>query len=374
MYAFDVGQQFGWIGPALAGAGLVHLFRTDKAAFWLFVTIYAVNVAFALTYNVGDTHVFLLPAHVVMAIVAAAGIVAVGSTVRRVGAVPVLAALVAVAAAFRIYDNFPALDRSGDTRPSEVLSALARGLDDQHSVLLTDMNWQVENGLTYFARRIRPDVVYAAMPHVLPYAPTLIEDNLAIGREVVLTDRAAASLTSAHGPMWTIDVDRRVPTPTLAEMARSIPAGSRYVVCLLRPTRETPLDGDDVAEAVRVLTSGTAIPTDRFDFLVVGGLAGSPPALVEGRDRPFRRRVELGGVPVDVRMESWLSFDTIRRMGFGHVVAARRHALIVERGASLVAFDETGAPLIRGYRSSIFGLQGRQVVRGTANERASKSR
>ena len=38
-------------------------------------------------------------------------------------------------------------------------------------------------------------------------------------------------------------------------------------------------------------------------------------------------------------MESWLAADTIRRMGFGHVVAAHRHTLIVERGVSFVAFD-----------------------------------
>ena len=42
----------------------------------------------------------------------------------------------------------------------------------------------------------------------------------------------------------------------------------------------------------------------------------------------------LDGVRVDVRMESWLAFDTIRRMGFGQVVADRRHTLIVERGVS----------------------------------------
>ena len=49
-------------------------------------------------------------------------------------------------------------------------------------------------------------------------------------------------------------------------------------------------------------------------------------------------------------MESWLAADTIRRMGFGHVVAARHHTLIVERGVSFVAFDGSGRPLRSGYR------------------------
>ncbi len=44
-------------------------------------------------------------------------------------------------------------------------------------------------------------------------------------------------------------------------------------------------------------------------------------------------------------MESWLAADTIRRMGFGHVVAARQHTLIVERGVSFVAFDGSGRAL-----------------------------
>ena len=35
-------------------------------------------------------------------------------------------------------------------------------------------------------------------------------------------------------------------------------------------------------------------------------------------------------------MESWLAADTIRRMGFGQVIAARHHTLIIERGVSLV--------------------------------------
>ena len=49
-------------------------------------------------------------------------------------------------------------------------------------------------------------------------------------------------------------------------------------------------------------------------------------------------------------MESWLASDTIRRMGFGHVIAARRHTLIVERGVSFAAFDERGRATTDGLR------------------------
>ena len=61
-------------------------------------------------------------------------------------------------------------------------------------------------------------------------------------------------------------------------------------------------------------------------------------------------------------MESWLASDTIRRMGFGHVIAAHRHTLIVERGVSFVAFDERGEPIRTGYASNIFAPQPRYLI------------
>jgi hypothetical protein len=79
-------------------------------------------------------------------------------------------------------------------------------------------------------------------------------------------------------------------------------------------------------------------------------------------DRPFRTRVTIGGVPVELRMDSWLSVDTIRRMGFGHVIAARRHTMIVERGVSFVTFDEEGRALTASYIAGIFAPEPRFIV------------
>jgi hypothetical protein len=72
--------------------------------------------------------------------------------------------------------------------------------------------------------------------------------------------------------------------------------------------------------------------------------------------------VSVGGVAVDVRMESWLAFDTIRRMGFGQVVAAHHHTLIVERGVSFAAFDERGRPVRTFYAANIFAAEPRYVA------------
>ena len=63
-----------------------------------------------------------------------------------------------------------------------------------------------------------------------------------------------------------------------------------------------------------------------------------------------------------MRMESWLAFDTIRRMGFGQVVAAHRHTLIVERGISFAAFDDHGRPLRTVYLANIFAPEPRYIA------------
>jgi hypothetical protein len=57
-----------------------------------------------------------------------------------------------------------------------------------------------------------------------------------------------------------------------------------------------------------------------------------------------------------------LSVDTIRRMGFGHVIAGRQHTLIVERGVSFVTFDAGGRALQTAYLASIFAPDLRFIV------------
>src|SRR4051812_40151006 len=195
MYWFDLRQQFGLVGPALAAAGLFQLTKTDARRGLLMLTLFAANAIFAFSYNVGDAHVFYLPSHLLLAMLVAPGLV----LARRFGhrAAPAAAALLAAYAGVRAYHDFPALDRSGDTRPAEIVSALTAGLDDRREILLADLNWQVGNGLSYFASATRPEIAYARMPDVLLYAPALVADNRAIGRGVALTARARAALDAA---------------------------------------------------------------------------------------------------------------------------------------------------------------------------------
>ena len=89
---------------------------------------------------------------------------------------------------------------------------------------------------------------------------------------------------------------------------------------------------------------------------------GAPPHLVVNADRRSPRAVDLDAAVVDIRIDAWLGFDTIRRMGFGQVVAARKHTLIIERGVSFAAFERNGTRTATAYASNIFAPERRYVV------------
>ena len=359
MYWFDLRQQFGPVLPAVAVIGLAWVFRRDWRRGALLLLAYLGSALFAYGYNVGDTHVFYLPAHLCVALLLAAGVAA--SAVSRVRIVVALA--IGCYGLVRIHNDYPALDRSRDTRPADVMTNLTAGLSDRHGLILTDMHWQIENGRSYFAEQVRPGLQFARMPDVILHAPAFIADNLAIGREVVATSRAREEIVAAYGPLVSTERDPRAPAPGVRDVVSGLPRGTRYVLCVLKPIRGFDVKTDDVNESIRILSGGSADRMPPGQYAVVAGLAGERPALLEASDDPFTRSLDLSGVPTQVRMESWLAADTIRRMGFGHVVAARRHTLIVERGASFVAFDGSGRPLRTGYEGNIFAAQPRYLIK-----------
>jgi hypothetical protein len=366
MYWFDLTQQFGPLLPVLAVVGLGWVFRSDWRRGGLLLLLYGANALFAYGYNVGDTHVFYLPSHVCVALLIAPGLAALGAALPVVSR-PRLTVAVATAAALygavRIYRDYPALDRSNDRRPTAAIAALTTGLDDRRAIFLTDLNWQIQNGLSYFGKEVRPGLAHARMPDVLLYAPVLVRDNLAIDREVTATERAQRQVASAYGPLLPTERDPLVSVVTLRDLVGGLMPGTRYALCVLKPTREFHIDTARLADALQILTGGSAGSMPAGDYAVVLGRTGQPPALTAGSNDPFRRQLSLDGVPVEVRMESWLSADTIRRMGFAHVIAARRHTLIVERGVSFVAFDAAGLPLGSGYEDGLFAPQPRYLIK-----------
>jgi hypothetical protein len=340
-----------------------------------------VNALFAYSYNVGDAHVFYLSSHLMIAVLVAPGIVFVATLAARLfrtfvaqaeaaaragpelcpTLTAIAALLVTAYAGLRIYRDYPALDRSNDHRPTEVLSALTADLDDRRAILLMDLNWQIQNGLSYFAKAERPEVAYARMPDVLLYAPELIRDNFEIGRDVALTARARAALVKAYGPLIPTVADSRVVVSGISDLVQGLAPGTPYVLSILKPGQDFGLDADDLVRAVGTLSNGQLRSIPIGDYAAIAGVVGQRPTLVTGANEPFRRSLSLSDVMVEIRMESWLAADTIRRMGFGHVIAARRHTLIVERGVSFVAFDQSGRSVRSGYVSGIFAPQPRYL-------------
>jgi hypothetical protein len=189
----------------------------------------------------------------------------------------------------------------------------------------------------------------------------LVRDNVTGGRQVIASEQATRILKESYGPLLATDPDTA--STSLSEFVRAIPRGSRYAMCVVKQSQDMAIDRAEVTAALLAL--GTATPL--FDplpaFVIVAGVAGEAPILFEGADRPFRRAARIAGTPVEVRMDAWMTSDTIRRMGFGHVIAARHHTLIVERGVSIVAFDESGTALQTAYFSGIFALPPRNLIR-----------
>ena len=211
---------------------------------------------------------------------------------------------------------------------------------------------------------MRPEVAYTRMADVLLYAPALIADNQAIDRDIVLTRRARSMLESAYGPLFTSHpyTPGAQDVSSIRDLVAGVTAGTRYALCVLKPSREFHVDDQDLDVALRKLGPGTPVHLAQRDYAAVAGVAGDTPAFITSSDRPFRASVAVGGVPVELRMDSWLSVDTIRRMGFGHVIAARRHTLIVERGVSFVTFDAEGRALRTSYIAGIFAPEPRFIV------------
>ena len=335
MYWFDLRQQVGVPGVVLAGIGCGYvLWRWPKRAVFLLL-FYAANLAFAWTYNVGDAYIFFLPSHYIVALCAGAGIAAIGAIASRVANRTVAAtasALLLLYPAWRGYDTLPAVDRSWDRRAEQLLDEFT---NDTSAVYGVDTNWQVQNGFEYFMRERRPGVpwFYTGALEWLKQGDraarfnTFLQANADIGRNVIVTDRTAEIVLQSKPQARGVDFSERVTT---------VRPGTPYVIAVLRSDREFSLDTVGLARAWKWLAPNVT-PPDARHFTVMVGRVGERPVLIESQDRPYRVGAQLNALDIDVRMESWLPTDTIRRAGFGHVIVNRRHALTLERGISFIA-------------------------------------
>lgn len=369
MYWFDLRQQFGTAPVVLAALGLCWTTWRNWREAVLLLAGYIVAAAFAYTYNVGDAHVFFLPSHLFVALAAGTGVAAIVALVRRLppAFAPVGAAMVAVLAlayaAFRFYDTWPAVDRSSDRRPIEVIERLTADFPSGDTVLIADLNWQIQNGLDYYTHHLRREIIQVRGGDRILTLPWLIHDNLAAGRDVVVLPETRRLLRTAYGHALDIAPDDRIPTPGLDAQVRRLPPGTPYVLALLQPYDDVPFDADEWTRTVFALTGGTATVGTGGVYTIMVGLAGGRPSLVHAEARPYRLQTAIGALALDIRMESWLPADTIRRAGFGHVIAGRTHALTLERGVSVVAFGPDGRPRLCAYASGLLAPMPRYRLR-----------
>jgi hypothetical protein len=376
MWSFDAQQQFGIVGLILAVIGVAGLWRTSRPWAVLALTAYGITTAFALTYNVGDSHVFFLPGHYMAAFCAGAGVAFLVQTSGRLDSgrpersatrrrlLSLLPGAVVVAAlayaGWRGWSTWPAVDRHDDRRGEELIARLALGLDDSNALLVSELNWQVENVLLYMGRHVRRDLTWVRVGDVLSHWPFLVEDNHRLGRDVVLNAAAAADVMTAYGPEFPVVQDAAV--PTLPEALAAVPRGMPYVLCVLTPPRESPLDPEALTEALSALMNGSVPPRVPSAYELFAGVSGEAPQTYRASNRPFTERFRVIDEMFTVRMDSWLPFDTFRRAGFGHVLRGRQHVLTLERGVSLVWFGRDAEPSRPYYAASIFAAEPRYRV------------
>lgn len=386
MYLFDLRQQFGIAGTLAAVLGAREVFRRAPALGASLGLVYLVTWTFAFTYNVGDTHVFYLVPHMVVALWAGMGVASMArwlaGSLRSIApgggyggtrskarsasglgvATSALLALFALHPAWRIFDTLPAVDRSSDRQAQAFLEELTSGLDGRNSIIVSNLNWQLQNGLDYYSRHVAPQLVVVPLHAVFLHFPSLVWNNWSAGRDVVLMGSGERAVGAAYEGLFAVVPDERRRVRPLSERLSGFPPGSIYLVSLLAPYPEVPLDEDDLDRALGVLAGGS-VEVDSGRYVVLAGRIGSQPSFVRSSNRPFRQRIDVAGTVFDVRMESWLPPDTIRRAGFGHVIVNRRRLLLLDRGVSVLVVDSDSRPLAREYLGGLFAPQERHVVR-----------
>jgi hypothetical protein len=251
------------------------------------------------------------------------------------------------------------VDRHTDLRAQRLIAGLSLGISETDALLVSGMNWQLENVLLYAQRYLRPDLAWVRVGDVLSHWPFLVEDNHRIGRDLVLTPQAAAEVAAAFGPAYPLLPDNVLPVRTLEQAAGGVPDGMPYVLTVLTPPRDEHLDPDAIGAALSTLTGGRPQASQSSAFEVFAGVAGEPVLFHRASDQPFTEQVRILDESLTIRMDGWLPFDTFRRAGFGHVLRGREHVMIIERGANLVWFGRDGTAAEPFYWASLFAVQPR---------------
>jgi hypothetical protein len=269
--------------------------------------------------------------------------------------------------AWRAYDLLPALDRSWDTRAVQVFDSLTGPPSAKQNWLCEDpiwgldANWQVQNAAEYYVREHKPNTAWFVTDELKWLTPENrggFSRFAAHNRPIVVTEDARRKIVMADPDRYSpLPADAR---PSLADQVSLLPSGSTYALSVLRPYRELPIDRAELELAWKALALDTPLPTLE-DYTIIVGRMGERPHFIRSSQHPFRATTALEELNIDVRMESWLPTDTIRRSGFGHVIVNRHHMLAIDRGVSLLVLGSSGPPLLTEHRAGLFASVQRWV-------------
>lgn len=361
MYWWDLRQQLGAPGVALAIIGFAYLVARWPRRAALLAVLFVTSLMFAWTYNVGDAYIFFLPSHYILTLCAGAGVAGLMYLARLFplpsSLSPTIGLFCLLYPAWRGYDTLPAIDRSWDTRAVQIFDRLTAC---DNTAFGLDANWQVQNAAEYYMREHKPATpwfVTEELTWLRPGNPGAFRRLAATNSIVITGDTLHKILAVDPTASFLTRVNLERP---LVDYISALDKGLVYALAVLRPYREFPIDRDEVESAWKVLAGDAALPP-LDDYTIIVGQIGEPPHLIRSNRRPFRAKTALGGLDLDLRMESWLPTDTIRRSGFGHVVANRHHLLALDRGLSLVVLGAAATPVLTAYRYGLFAPMERWV-------------
>ena len=205
---FDLLRRFVWpelglLGALLALLGALWLPWRDRAAGALLVVSYAVMFFFCCAYYVPDIQVFLIPLHLVAAL-----LLGVGATliVERLPprAAPLAGALLLALPALLLYHNLPTIRAANTLAPEQAARAQLARLSRQPALVVGD--WQAIEGMRYLqaVEGQRPDIEFGMVP-VREYLLAAI----ARGRPVYLMAPVAelGLAQSPEGGLWRVSAE-----------------------------------------------------------------------------------------------------------------------------------------------------------------------
>lgn len=123
---------------ALAAVGIAHLALRDRAALGLLGSVFALNLLYALEYDIEDVEIYFVPTYLPLCLALAVGAGEALARMRDRGPrvlVPTAGLLVLVAVLAGIPEAYADADRSGDYRGREIVESVADGTKPGSTVL-----------------------------------------------------------------------------------------------------------------------------------------------------------------------------------------------------------------------------------------------